>query len=193
MNYEFVVENPPFTAAQRRKHCPESPPVSFGLRRTQMISPECADIIRRLLDVNPAPRLGSKGSHVVVRHIWFEGLDPTPLEPPFLLETSEVEETSHFESRHEFKPGVAAGITMDITLARPEVLRGKTASTPGGMTALSSFQVAQRKGKNKANEGVARESHPRPRVSPDNRGVISQSTSLNLGLLRGKRRAPLRS
>jgi hypothetical protein len=113
-----------------------------------------------------------------VRHRWFEG---------------GVDDTSYFESRYEFKPGVDTDITLDITLARAEGSRGKRASAPNEMTAFPSLSVAQLKGKNKANMKEFRASHtPRPRLSTDNRWVTSQLTSLNLGLLRGKRSASLK-
>jgi serine/threonine protein kinase len=82
------------------------------------LSPECVDILRRLLECDPARRLGARGSQEILGHPWFGGLDPDNLQPPFVPELKDREDTQYFQSRYSFEDTRDKDIEEDIRQAR---------------------------------------------------------------------------
>jgi serine/threonine protein kinase len=82
------------------------------------LSPECQDLLRKLLECDPAQRLGAKGSQEVLGHPWFAGLDPANLTPPFVPELEDREDTQYFQSRYSFAETRDKDIEEDIRQAR---------------------------------------------------------------------------
>jgi hypothetical protein len=59
----------------------------------------------------------------VLKHTWFEGLDPDHLEPPFVPELRDARDMTYFECRYSFRDSSDADIEEDIRKCRTEVRR----------------------------------------------------------------------
>mmetsp|Transcript_10807 Transcript_10807/g.27205 ORF Transcript_10807/g.27205 Transcript_10807/m.27205 type:complete len:493 (+) Transcript_10807:1528-3006(+) len=107
--FEFVVGIPPFNA--------DSPQAIFqnildldidwpdesNLKEDERMSPECRDLISKLLVRNPEERLGSRGATDIKLHPWFKSIDWSSLThqkaagtAPFIPEFENELDTSYF-------------------------------------------------------------------------------------------------
>ena len=71
------------------------------------ISPIAADLINRLLTINPHERLGNNGAEEVKEHPFFQGVDWPNLrneDPPFVPEPINKAGTAYFPKEKQFKP-----------------------------------------------------------------------------------------
>ena len=117
--YEFIMGETPFHADTEIETYARIVKGKYTLPDPEEdeVSPECIDIIQRLLDPNPDTRLGAHGSEEVFDHPWFRGMKGTNLVPPFVPELADNEDTNYFECRYKFKEETEADILEDIEIA----------------------------------------------------------------------------
>lgn len=90
------------------------------------VSDEAVDLIRKLLTRDPKKRLGSKSINEIKQHPWFsnQGIDWNHLldmEPPFVPQLENEEDTSYFEERYAMSNDDEKDIREDIELAKVEI------------------------------------------------------------------------
>ena len=72
--YESLVRLPPYFSDNQKQLYENI--ISGPLKIPNRISPDCRDLIFKLLDRRPLERLGAiKGSAEIKKHAWFDGLD----------------------------------------------------------------------------------------------------------------------
>lgn len=135
----------------------------YELPTEEDVTPECIDIIRRLLDPNPATRLGAHGSEEVLNHPWFAGMSVDTIKPPFVPELPDQESTQYFECRYKFEDNNEATIREDIEEAKMKRKRKfprprsasllqssySDAEDDESMSSFPSFSVEQLEGANR--------------------------------------------
>ena len=112
MIYEFVYGLPPFHGATERETHRN---ILMGhVKFDGTNTPEFEDLIRRLLIINPAERLGAKSIDEIIEHPWFAGVDPETAPPPFVPELESDTDTGYFEQRYSFDNHEDASILYDL-------------------------------------------------------------------------------
>ncbi|OHT03202.1 hypothetical protein TRFO_29513 [Tritrichomonas foetus] len=116
MLYEFIMGVPPFHG-QTEQETHEM--ILKGIytkpdEDEDDVSPECIDIINKLLQLNPKNRLGCNGAHEVLSHPWFSDIDFNNIKPVFKPELKSQEDTGYFQERYEFKGHNDNDIVDDI-------------------------------------------------------------------------------
>jgi serine/threonine protein kinase len=122
MIYEFVFGTPPFHADEVSEIYARIVRGRYAI--PEEVSPECLDIIARLLSPAVEKRLGAGGSQEVLSHPWFAGLDAREMEAPFVPELKGGDDTGYFECRYEFTRDSDADIQADIEIARALAAKG---------------------------------------------------------------------
>lgn len=114
--YEFIMGEAPFHASSEMEIYTNIVKGTYCLPDPEEdeVSPECIDIISRLLDPNPETRLGARGSDEVLNHPWFSGMKGSEIVPPFVPELANSEDTNYFACRYKFKRDTEADIVEDI-------------------------------------------------------------------------------
>ena len=112
MIYEFVTGVPPFhgeTQADVERN------ILLGeISFTEEMSDEFVDLIRKLLNANPAQRLGAGSIDEIINHPWFDGVDPEACEPPFIPQLESDVDTCYFQQRYEFDETRDSSILCDF-------------------------------------------------------------------------------
>jgi len=132
--FEFVVGIPPFNA--------DSPQAIFqnildldidwpdesNLKEDERMSPECRDLISKLLVRNPEERLGSRGATDIKLHPWFKSIDWSSLThqkaagtAPFIPEFENELDTSYFCAKPVSQHSLANDIFTENSTRLSEV------------------------------------------------------------------------
>lgn len=82
------------------------------------ISEEAADLINKLLTLDPSKRLGSNSSEDVLNHKWFSDIDPSNIDIPFIPELTSEIDTTYFKQRYTFENTNDTDIWADIEDAK---------------------------------------------------------------------------
>jgi len=119
--YEFITGVPPFNA-----DTPEEIFDNILDRRItwpddeEEMSPECRDLIDKLLTPNPMKRLGHRGAGEIKMHPWFDDVDWTDLartKAAFIPTVDDETDTSYFEQK---KPVSAKSMAEDLDKIRKQ-------------------------------------------------------------------------
>jgi serine/threonine protein kinase len=152
MMFEFLFGVPPF-------HAETETAIYANIVRGRLefpadaeeISPAGIDIITKLLELNPAARLGANGSDQVLTHPWFERSARGSGDVAFVPELTDPHDTAYFESRYEFVQEANGDILEDVAIARADKASGKKRRPSGldpGMQQFQSLSVLQLEGAN---------------------------------------------
>ena len=202
MIYEFLMGEPPFHDNDEMEIYANIMKGLYAPPTEEDVSPECIDIIHRLLDPNPDTRLGAHGSDEVLNHPWFAGMSADTITPPFVPELQSQESTQYFECRYRFDDDNEASIREDIAEAKMKAKRKfprprstsllqssySEADDDESMNSFPSFSVEQLEGANREaykraichSEDMSEEREVRhPRKS---------FTEMNIATMRQKRR-----
>ena len=202
MIYEFLMGEPPFHDNDEMEIYANIMKGLYAPPTEEDVSPECIDIIHRLLDPNPDTRLGAHGSDEVLNHPWFAGMSADTITPPFVPELQSQESTQYFECRYRFDDDNEASIREDIAEAKMKSKRKfprprstsllqssySEADDDESMNSFPSFSVEQLEGANREaykraichSEDMSEEREVRhPRKS---------FTEMNIATMRQKRR-----
>jgi serine/threonine protein kinase len=77
----------------------------------QPASKEFADLVRKLLVLDPEKRLGVHSIDEIANHPWFAGVNP---QPPFVPQLEDRTDTAYFQVRYKFTPEEDALVIDDI-------------------------------------------------------------------------------
>eukprot|EP00798_Chlamydomonas_sp_ICE-L_P001643 gene1643-33035_t len=139
--YEFVVGIPPFNA-----NTPEEIFDNILDRRIEWpdeedMTPECQDLIDKLLTPNPYKRLGHRGAGEIKMHPWFANVDWTDLartKAAFVPALSDETDVTYFEQKQPFSAkSMAEDLVHLPTQTKSKILQinqqqAKSNSFPGG-------------------------------------------------------------
>ena len=138
---------------------PATPTSSSGRApaRTIALSRECVDLITRLLDPDPATRLGAgpDGAAAVRAHPWFAGLDwaalaasKAALAPPFVPDLAGEEDTCYFAPR-------AGGVSRRSMALDATSLAGAAGAGGAGLPPATPWSVMRGGAEVEMREGLA--------------------------------------
>ncbi|KAK9837045.1 hypothetical protein WJX84_010231, partial [Apatococcus fuscideae] len=173
--YEFVTGCPPFNA--------DMPEEIFEniLNRSIIwpedaddMSPDCTDLIDRLLAVDPCSRLGHRGAGEIKLHPWFKGLDWATLsrqKAAFIPALNNAYDTSYFLA----KPVSANSLALDMDSEQSTDTEGLESPLPAGPLGVGASGGRQRS-KSRASSRAG--SRARRGLLPDvSRASFASSTS----------------
>ncbi|KAL3152041.1 hypothetical protein ABBQ32_001154 [Trebouxia sp. C0010 RCD-2024] len=134
--YEFVTGVPPFNADSPEEIFSRILDRELKWPEDEEVTPECKDLVDRLLQLDPCDRLGHRGAGEIKLHPWFKGLDWTSLartKAAFIPAVESETDTSYFFD----KPVSAMSMARDVTDSSPAVAQA-SASRLATETAVNS-------------------------------------------------------
>jgi serine/threonine protein kinase len=110
--YEFIYGTPPFHAENEMETVRRVVLGHFRFPGDPEVSDMGKDLMTKLLQVEPARRLGHPSISEILNHAWFVGVDLSS--PPFVPELVSQLDTTYFEHRYRFDADDEASILMDM-------------------------------------------------------------------------------
>ncbi|PSC71205.1 hypothetical protein C2E20_5424 isoform X1 [Micractinium conductrix] len=140
--YEFVYGAPPFAADTPEEIFQNILDRNISYPADDDTSPECHDLIERLLVLDPKQRLGHRGAGEVKLHPWFAGVDWPSLarqKVAFVPQPDHETDTSYFSS----KPVSQRSLALDLNSSRSELMEAAAAAYGGaGASAAASVPLS---------------------------------------------------
>ena len=123
--YEFVVGEPPFHRATESETFGQILSGVYDTSYLDDFSDELKDLIKKLLTIDPAKRLGANSIQEIMDHPWFSGLDwdnIDKLDPVFVPEQKDKFNVSYFTERYTFSKtdDIEKDIMDDIEQAKTQ-------------------------------------------------------------------------
>ena len=129
MVYEFVIGVPPFHGKNEKDTHERILRGAFEFDPDFDLSPECIDLISKLLKIEPDERIGAKDINELLNHPWLSNPEIDYNESPFKPELKSNEDTEYFQSRYEFNEQDDKDILSDMSPALTRSASGNI-STP---------------------------------------------------------------
>lgn len=125
--FEFLTGVPPFNRETERETYAAILSGKCNYSLLEGVSNEAIDLIKKLLVVDPANRLGTKGISEIMSHPWFKDIDwnhVDDLPPPFVPKVKPLS-TEFFEERYKFEESdvIEKDIISDIENAKRVIPR----------------------------------------------------------------------